>query len=79
MPSEQNWLRRRGSKFFAPPSSMMISQKVPGWLSKNFDMPGVVYFCDRGHTCGMPKEQKCATTPEIGLFATPSFIKDNPG
>jgi hypothetical protein len=58
---------------------LMISQKAPkrgiaitGWLSKKFDIQGVVYFWERGHTCGMPKEQKYATTPEIGLFATPS-------
>jgi hypothetical protein len=68
MPSEQNWLRRRGSKFFAPPSSMMISQKVPGWLSKNFDMPGVVYFCDRGHTCGYAEGAKMRHDAEDRTF-----------
>jgi hypothetical protein len=52
----------------------MFSQKVTGWLSKNFDIQGVVYFCERGHTCGMPNEQKCATTPYIGIFATPSYL-----
>jgi hypothetical protein len=24
----------------------------------------------------MPKKQKCATTQEIGLFATPSYLTD---
>jgi len=36
--------------------------KVSGWLSKNFDIQGVVCFCERGYTYGMPSEQKCATT-----------------
>jgi hypothetical protein len=31
-------------------------------LSKNFDKQGVVLFCEQGHTCSMPSEQKNATT-----------------
>jgi hypothetical protein len=47
---------------------MMISQKVPGWLSKNFDMPGVVYFCDRGHTCGYAEGAKMRHDAEDRTF-----------
>ncbi len=33
-----------------------------GWLSKKFDIQGVVIFQGRGHTCGMPSALKIATT-----------------
>jgi hypothetical protein len=48
--------------FLTTPSGLRNSQKVTGWLSKNFDIQGVGYFCKQGHTYGMPSEQKCATT-----------------
>jgi hypothetical protein len=45
------------------------SQKGMGWLSKNFDIQGAVFFCEWGNTCGMPSKQKCAATQQIELFA----------
>jgi len=42
--------------------TLMKLQKIMEWLSKNFDIYGAVFFYERGHTYGMPIEQKCAAT-----------------
>jgi hypothetical protein len=74
MPSEQKGATTPEIGVFATPSALQNSQKVTGWLIKKFDIQGVGCFCERGHTGGMPSEQKGATTPEIGVFATPSVF-----
>ena len=55
-------------------SWMMLSQKVIGWLSKNFALQGLVVFQGRRHTYSMSRSCKNAVTPEGGLFATPSWM-----
>jgi len=55
----------------------MNSQKLWRWLSKNFDTQGVVIFLLRNYTYGMLSIKKMFTTQEIGLFTTPSKLRDD--
>jgi len=48
-------LQPRWADFFRRHQTLMVSQILLGWISKNFDLLGVVVFQGRRHTCCMSR------------------------